>query len=165
MLLLLRALLRFRRLGYRWWRRGRVLSEPLAEERQGEPVHVGVCRRDAFAFRCRQREAEEARFRLHFAFVQLVDFVFDDFEDVRGHGVFELAGPGRPLAHDVDEGFGEDDFGAGEVAEFEVAGGVFGDLFPEAALELEEGVVDAGADDLQGVVHVREGEEAFALDV
>ena len=50
--------------------------------------------------------------------------------------MFELAGAGRPLADDVDEGFCEDDFGAGEVSEFEVAGWVFGDLFPEAALEL-----------------------------
>lgn len=143
----------------------RVLREPLPEEGEREPVHVGVGRGHALAPRGGEREAEEARFRLHFPLLQLVDFVFDDFEDVRGHGVFELAGARRPLADDVDERFGEDDLGAGEVAEFEVAGWVLGDLFPEAALELEQMVVDTRTHDLQSVVHVCEGEEAFALDV
>lgn len=159
-------LLGFRRcLGYRRRRGRRVFREPLSEEREGEPVHVGVRRRHALAPRGRERKAEEARFRLHFPLLQLVDLVFDDLEDVRGHGVFELAGARRPLADDVDERFGEDDFGAGEVAEFEVAGRVLGDLFPQSALELEQMVIDTRTNDLQSVVHVCEGEEAFALDV
>ena len=158
-------LLRFRRLGYRRRRRGRVLGEPLAEEGQGEPVHVSVGRRDAFALGRGQREAEEARLGLHLAFLQLVDFILDDLEDVGRDRVFELAGTRRPLAHDVDEGFREDDLGAREVAKFEVAGRVFGDLFPEPPLELEQMVIDTGTNDVQGVVHVGESEEAFALDV
>ena len=57
----------------------------------------------------------------------------------------------------MDEGFGEDYFGAGEVAEFEVGRGVFGDLFPEPGLELEEMVVDARPDNFERVVHVCQG--------
>ena len=70
-----------------------------------------------------------------------------------------------PLADDVDEGFGEDDFGAGHVAEAEVGGRVLGDLLEETGLELEEVVVDSRADYDEGVVHVCECEEGFALDV
>lgn len=65
----------------------------------------------------------------------------------------------------MDECFFEDDFGAREVGQFEVGGGVFGDLFEEAGLELEEVVVDSGADDGEGVVHVCYGEERFTLSI
>lgn len=71
----------------------------------------------------------------------------------------------RPLADDVDEGLGEDDFGAGHVAEAEVGGRILGDLLEEAGLELEEVVVDSRADYDEGVVHVCECEEGLALDV
>ena len=77
----------------------------------------------------------------------------------------ELVCSGGPLAYDMDEGLGEDDLGAGEVAEFKVGWWVFGDLFPEARLELKKVVIDAGADDFEGVVHVGKVEEGFALDV
>ena len=71
----------------------------------------------------------------------------------------------RPLADDVDESFGIYDAGAGEIAEFEVRGRVFGDLFPEAGLELEKVVVYARTDYFECIVHVCEGEEGFAFEV
>ena len=129
-----------------WRRRGGIFSEPLAEEGEGEPVYVCVCGGDAVASRGCEREAEEFGFGGEFAVVEVVDFVFDYVDDVGGDGVAELVGARGPLAYDVYERFGEDYFGAGEVAEFEVAGGVFGDLFPEPALELEEVVVDSRTD-------------------
>ena len=152
----------FGRCGGRW---GSVFGEPVAEEGEDEPVCICVVRIDALPPGSRERDAKQFRLSAELAVGELVDFVFDDVEDVGGHSVAELVGAGRPLADDVDEGFGEDDFGAGEVAEFEVGWWVFCDLFPEAGLELEEVVVDAGADDGEGIVHVREVEEGFALDV
>jgi len=71
----------------------------------------------------------------------------------------------RPAADDVDEGFGEDDAAAGQVAQLEVGGRVLGDLLEEAGREAKEMVVDARADDGEGVVHVGEGEEGFAFAV
>lgn len=147
-------------------RRGRcVLGEPLPEEGEGEPVHVRIIGRDPLATGRGEREAEQARFGLHPALLELVHFVLDELKDGLRDRVSQLAGPRRPLPDDVDEGFGEDDLGAGQEAQLEVAGRVFGDLLPETALELEEVVVDAGADYVEGVVEVRECEEGFALDV
>lgn len=65
----------------------------------------------------------------------------------------------------MDKRFLEDGLGLREVAELEVRGGVFGDLFPEAGLELQEVVVDSGSYDCEGVVEVGECEEGFALYV
>lgn len=65
----------------------------------------------------------------------------------------------------MDQRFGENDFRASEVAEFEVAGRVFCDLLPEAGLELEEVVVDPWSDYFESVVHVCEIEEGFAVEV
>lgn len=77
----------------------------------------------------------------------------------------QLSAARRPLPDHVHEGFCKDDLAAGQVAEFQIRGRVLCDLLPEAGLELQEVVVDAGADDLEAVVHVGEGEEGFALDV
>ena len=144
--------------------RGGVFGEPVAEEGDDGPVEVGVRGGDALASVGGEGEAEEAAFDLGFEVVELVDLVFDELEDGVGD-VAQLGGAGGPLADDVDERFGEDDLGAGEVAELEVAGRVLGDLFPEPALELQQVVVDAGADDFEGVVDVGEVEEGFALRV
>lgn len=71
----------------------------------------------------------------------------------------------RPRSYDVDERFLKDGFRLGEVAEFEVRGRIFGDLFPETRLELEEVVVDSGSYDCKGIVEIGECEEGFALYV
>lgn len=118
----------------------------MAKEGESEPVCVSVCGGDAVASGGGEGEAEEFGFGGEDAIVEVVDFVFDEVDDVGGNVVAELVRARGPLPHHVDEGFGKDHFGAGEVAEFEVAGGVFGDLFPETALELEEVVVDSWAD-------------------
>ena len=131
-----------------------VFREPLAEERDGEPVDVAAVRTDAVAAAGEEGEAEEAALNACDDVGELVDFVFDELDDLLGEGLAEVTLAHRPLAHDVDEGFGEDDFGAGHVAEAEVGGGVLGDLLEEAGLELEEVVVDARADYYEGVVHV-----------
>lgn len=47
-------------------------------------------------------------------------------------GIAEVRERRRPLANDVDEGFGEDYTGAGETAKAEVGGRVLGDLLEEA---------------------------------
>ena len=56
---------------------------------------------------------EQLDLRAHLAFGHLVHFVFDQVEHGLGYGVPELAGSVGPLPDDVDERFGEDDFGAG----------------------------------------------------
>lgn len=65
----------------------------------------------------------------------------------------------------MNEGFLEDDAGAGEVAETEVRDGIFRNLLPEAGLELQQVMVDAGADNGEGIVLIGEGEEGFALHI
>ena len=45
------------------------------------------------------------------------------------------------------------------------AGRVFGDLLPEPGLVLQEVVINAGTHDGEGVVHICEGEQGFALEV
>ena len=128
----------------------------MAEEADGEPVEVVGGGGDALAGAVGEGQAEEAGLDAADGFFELVDFIFDDVEDCFGEGGADGALARGPLADHVDEGFLEDDFGAGKVAQAEVADGVFGDLFPEAGLELEEVVVDAGADDGEGVVLVPE---------
>lgn len=126
---------------------GGVFGEPLAEERDGEPVDVARVRADAVAAAGEEGEAKQATLDAGDDVGELVDFVFDELDDLLGEGLAEVALADGPLADDVDEGFGEDDFGAGHVAEAEVGGGVLGDLLEEAGLELEQVVVDARADD------------------
>lgn len=151
--------------GREWRRRGRVFHQPLPEEAQREPVGVAVGRGDALAARGRQRQPEELALGDEFSLRELLGFVLDQVEHRVRDVVPQLAGARRPLADDVDEGFGEDDLGAGEVAELQVRRRVLGDLLPEARLELQQVVVDAGPDDFEGVVHVGEREQGFALDV
>ena len=143
----------WRRLGDGRRRRSGVFRDPVAEEGDDGPVEVGVCGGDAFAAVGREGQTEEAAFDLGLEVVELVDLVLDELEHGVGD-VAQLGGASGPLADDVHEGFGEDDFGAGEVAELEVAGRVLGDLLPESALELQQVVVDARADDFERVVHV-----------
>ena len=88
-----RSVLRFEGFGYGRGRGRGVLGEPLAEQGQGEPVHVGVCGRDAFASRRGQCETEELGFGLHFPFLQFVHFVFNHFEHIGWHRVLQLARP------------------------------------------------------------------------
>lgn len=109
---------------------------------------------DAVAAACQEGEAEESALDACDYVGELVDFVFDEFNDLLREGLAEMAFADGPLADDVDEGFGEDDFGASHVAEAEVGGWVLGDLLEEAGLELKEVVVDSGADYYEGVVHV-----------
>mgnify|MGYP001598884077 FL=1 len=122
-------------------------------------------RTNAIAATSQEGEAKQASLDARDDIGEFVDFVFDELDDLLWEGLAEVALADGPLADDVDEGFCEDDFGAGHVAEAEVGGGVFGDLLEEARLELQEVVVDSWADYNQGVVHVGQGEEGFALDV
>jgi hypothetical protein len=70
-----------------------------------------------------------------------------------------------PCSYHMYESFLENGFGLCEVPNTQVGRGVFGDLFPETRLELQEVMVDSRSYDGEGIVEICECEEGFALDV
>ena len=65
----------------------------------------------------------------------------------------------------MNQGFGENDFGAGQVAEFEVAGRILRNLLPESTLKLQEMMVDSWADHFQSIIHISQPKQCLALNI
>src|SRR3954465_7204969 len=70
-----------------------------------------------------------------------------------------------PCSHYMNESFLKDGLGLCQIAQFEVGGGVFCDLFPEPRLELEKMVINSWAYYCECVVKICKCEERFALYV
>lgn len=142
-----------------------MVSEPLAEEADGEPVEVVCVGGYSLASVVGEADAEEAAFNTANGVFELVDFVLDNIKDNVWQGGTQTSLTNGPLAYNMDESFLEDDLGASEVSQAQVGDGVLGDLLPQAGLELQHVVVDTGANDGEGIVLVSEGQQALALDV
>jgi hypothetical protein len=122
-------------------------------------------RRDSLPSESRERESEQPGLNLAHHINQILDFVLDDLE----YGIWELMSDmpfsHGPCTYHMDESFLENGLGLGKIAEFEVRGGVFGDLFPESGLELEEVVVNSGSYYSECIIQLCKREERFALYV
>lgn len=101
--------------------RGAMLGEPVTEQAHGKPVEPGGRRRDAFTTWGAEGEAEEPGVDAGLELLQVRDLVLDQVEQcVVRLTSSQLAGSGRPLANDVNEGLGEDGSGARKMSQFEV---------------------------------------------